>query len=362
MSDHNPIYHLKDSYFFEVPKVLWRQNWKSLEDVPAFLRAPFEHDPATMPSVEQFNAALDGKVLIPQPFGTLDSLYEKKSGFCISKYMLLELVVAGVLLLLFSRLAKRLQSGEPAKGGFANLFEAMILFVRDQIARPAIDSHDHDHDHDAHDDHAEHGGHGHDRHEHGGPMLAGAGGGAVEVHREVHEGDRFVPLLLTLFFFVLGCNLLGMVPWAGSPTASFSVTLALAGITLLTVVVAGMMKFGFIGFFVNQVPSMDLPLPLAILLKPMIFAIEILGLCIKHLILAVRLLANMVAGHLVLLGIMGLISAAASYSMGLWATVTGISVVSSTLFSVLELFVAFLQAYIFTFLSALFIGASVHQH
>jgi len=128
-------------------------------------------------------------------------------------------------------------------------------------------------------------------------------------------------------------------------------------------VVAGMKQFGPLGFFANQVPSMDLPLPLAILLKPMIFAIEMLGLFIKHLILAVRLLANMVAGHLVLLGIMGLISAAAvGPSAGLWATVTGISVVSSTLFSVLELFVAFLQAYIFTFLSALFIGASVHQH
>jgi F-type H+-transporting ATPase subunit a len=270
--------------------------------------------------------------------------------------MLLELLLAGILLLVFSRLAKRLKSGEPAKGAFANLFEAMILFVRDQIARPAIDSHDH---HDGHD----HGDHGHADHDgHAAPALAGAGGPAVTVHREVHDGDRFVPLLLTLFFFVLGCNLLGMVPWAGSPTASFSVTLALAGVTMLTVIVAGMLKFGFLGFFANQVPSMDLPLPLAILLKPMIFAIEMLGLCIKHLILAVRLLANMVAGHLVLLGIMGLISAAASYSMGMWATVTGISVVSCTLFSVLELFVAFLQAYIFTFLSALFIGAAVHQH
>jgi F-type H+-transporting ATPase subunit a len=129
-----------------------------------------------------------------------------------------------------------------------------------------------------------------------------------------------------------------------------------------TVVVAGMQKFGFLGFFGNQVPSMDLPLPIAIFLKPMIFLIEMLGLLIKHGILAVRLLANMVAGHLVLLGIMGMISAAATYSMGMWATVTGISVVSCTLFSVLELFVAFLQAYIFTFLSALFIGASVHQH
>ena len=150
-----------------------------------------------------------------------------------------------------------------------------------------------------------------------------------------------------------------MVPWAGSPTASFSVTLALAAVTFLTGLLSGMKQFGVIGFFLNQVPPIDMPtymLPLKIIISFGLFLIEILGLCIKHLILAVRLLANMVAGHLVLLGIMGLITAAASASTGTWATVTVISVLSATLFSVLELFVAFLQAYIFTFLSALFVG------
>jgi F-type H+-transporting ATPase subunit a len=332
MSEHNPIYHLKDCYFFEVPKAMWRHGWKTLDEVPQFLRAG--HPDVT--DVAAFNEAMDGKILIPQPFAELESLYAVKSGFGISKYMILEVVLAALLFFVFTRLAAKLRAGEPAKGWLANLLEAMILFVRDQIARPAIDSHDH------------HDGHGTPAHA---PALL-----------QKHDGDRFVPLLLTLFFFVLGCNLLGMVPWAGSPTAAFAVTLSLAGVTLLTVVVAGMRKFGFLGFFGNQVPSMDLPLPLAIILKPLIFLIEMAGLLIKHGILAVRLLANMVAGHLVLLGIMGLISAAATYSMGLWATVTGISVVSCTLFSVLELFVAFLQAYIFTFLSALFIGASVHQH
>jgi F-type H+-transporting ATPase subunit a len=345
MSDHNPIYHLKDAYFFEVPKAMWRQGWKTLDDVPSWLREA--HPEVT--DVAEFTKAMDGKILIPQPFATLQSLYAVKSGFGISKYMILEVVLAAILFWVFSRLAGKLRSGEPAMGALANLFEAMILFVRDQIARPAIDSHDH---HDHHD-----GGHGEHDHGHG-----HAAPGHAHALLAAHDGDRFVPLLLTLFFFVLGCNLLGMVPWAGSPTASFSVTLALAGVTLATVVVAGMRKFGFLGFFFNQVPSMDLPLPLALILKPMIFLIEMVGLAIKHLILAVRLLANMVAGHLVLLGIMGMISAAASYSMGMWATVTGISVVSCTLFSVLELFVAFLQAYIFTFLSALFIGAAVHQH
>ena len=349
MSDHNPIYHLKDSYFFEVPRALWRQGWKTLDDVPQFLR---DGSP-DVTDVEAFNEAMDGKILIPQPFATLDSLYAVQSGFGISKYMILEVVLAVILLAVFARVARSLRSGEPPHGWFANLFEAMILFVRDQIARPAIDSHDHSH---GHEDHGHHGHDSVDHHDARTPPVT-----AAVVH-EAHDGDRFAPLLLTLFFFVLGCNLLGMVPWAGSPTASFSVTLALAGVTMLTVVLAGMQKFGFLGFFKNQIPTMDLPLPLAILLKPMIFAIEMLGLCIKHLILAVRLLANMVAGHLVLLGIMGLITAAANYSLGMWATVTGISVVSCTLFSLLELFVAFLQAYIFTFLSALFIGASVHQH
>jgi len=339
MSDHNPIYHLKDAYFFEVPKPMWRQGYESYDDVPGFLKAPFEGEGREMPSLAEFNEAMDGKILIPQPFAELDSLYAVKNGFGISKFMILELVLAAILLVLFTRLARLLSSGDPPQGRFANFFEAFVMFIRDSIARPAIDSHD----------------------DHGGESGHGGGAAAAAVPL-AHEGDRFVPLLLTLFFFVLGCNLLGMVPWAGSPTASFSVTLALAAVTFGTVVVAGMMRFGVVGFFTNQVPSMDLPLPLAILLKPMIFAIEMLGLCIKHLILAVRLLANMVAGHLVLLGIMGLITAAASYSTGMWATVTGISVVSSTLFSVLELFVAFLQAYIFTFLSALFIGASVHQH
>jgi len=346
----NPIYHLKDCYFFEVPKALWRQGWQTMADVPQFLRdgAPEVTD------VAAFNEAMDGKILIPQPFAELESLYAVKSGFGISKYMILELLVAAGMFLIFTWVASRLRSGEAPRGRLLNLFDAMLLFIRDNIARPAIDDHGHGHDDEAghhdHHDHHDHDGHGHSH------------GHAVAHAAAVHSGDRFVPLLWTIFFFVLGCNLMGMVPWAGSPTASFSVTLALAAVTMATVFLAGMAKFGFLGFFGNQVPSMDLPLPLAILLKPMIFAIEMLGLCIKHLILAVRLLANMVAGHLVLLGIMGLITAAASYSMGMWATVTGISVVSCALFSLLELFVAFLQAYIFTFLSALFIGAAVHQH
>ncbi len=105
---------------------------------------------------------------------------------------------------------------------------------------------------------------------------------------------------------------------------------------------------------------MDLPPILAVLLKPMIFVIEILGLCIKHFILAMRLLANMMAGHLVLAVILAFIAASAA-SMA-WYAVTPASVLGAVALSLLELFVAFIQAYIFTFLSALFIGMAVHPH
>lgn len=265
--------------------------------------------------IEEYNSFLDGKILIPQPFGKLKNNYEPESGFCISKFMILELVVVAILVLLFSKLANYVKNGRPAKGKLWNMLESFLLFIRDEIARPAIGKHD---------------------------------------------ADRFVPLLWTIFMFILGCNLLGMIPWLGAPTGSFSVTLGMALVTFATVLVAGSIRFGIVGFWKNQVPSMGLPLPLAIFLVPMIFLIEVLSLFIKHAVLGIRLLANMVAGHLVLLAIMGMAVAAASSSS--WGVTASIAVIGSTLFSCLELFVAFLQAYVFTFLSALFIGSAVHHH
>jgi F-type H+-transporting ATPase subunit a len=105
---------------------------------------------------------------------------------------------------------------------------------------------------------------------------------------------------------------------------------------------------------------MELPGPLAIFLLPMIFAIEVLGLFIKHFVLAVRLFANVMAGHLVLTVILAFIVASAAHPA--WFGVMSASVTGAATLSLLELFVAFLQAYIFTFLSALFIGAAVHPH
>jgi hypothetical protein len=198
----NPIYHLKDCYFFEVPKAMWRQGWKTLDDVPAFLRTAHPE----VGDVREFNAAMDGKILIPQPFAQLESLYSVKSGFGISKYMILELIVAAALFLIFTWVAARLRSGGAPRGRMLNLFESMLVFVRDQIARPAIDD-PHAHDHAADDGHQGHGGHGH----------------AAAHALPAHEGDAYVPLLWTLFFLktypkqALGCSVVGASAGAVDP-------------------------------------------------------------------------------------------------------------------------------------------------
>jgi F-type H+-transporting ATPase subunit a len=168
--------------------------------------------------------------------------------------------------------------------------------------------------------------------------------------------------LWSLFFFVLGLNLMGIIPWVGAPTSAFACTSGLAAVTFVTGVVMGSKKFGVVGFWKNQVPSMDLPAAMALPIKALLFVIEVMGLLIKHGVLAVRLLANMFAGHIVLLGILALAFSWEGATSSMWWLAAPISVVSSTLFSLLELFVAFLQAYVFTFLSALFIGASIHHH
>jgi F-type H+-transporting ATPase subunit a len=387
---YTSFYELRDTRDFQSQ---WAAARKNAGDVKAYDADTSAPDWSSQ-KIQAYNNHLSGKILIPQPFGTLRNLYEKESGFAISKYLLIELFVGLILVLVFSWLAQKVRSGAAPRGYVWNLLEAFLVFIRDQIAKPVFSGHDHGHeehspiDAPGHaDDHAkpvlghevvvkdapalghereahEHGMHEHGTHDHAKHAHAS------HAHGHVDQVQRFTPLLWTIFFFVLGCNLMGMVPWAGAPTASFGVTFALAMVTFLTVMIAGMAQFGFLGFFLNQIPGMDLPWYMAIVIKPMLFVIELLGLVIKHMVLAIRLLANMVAGHLVILGVMGLAfgaEAALNFSAPdtpgwMWYVTATIAVVGAAAFNLLELFVAFLQAYVFTFLSALFIGASIHKH
>jgi F-type H+-transporting ATPase subunit a len=254
-------------------------------------------------------AGSHGHIAIPQPFAALPIEFK------LTKFMVIELLVAIFIFVFFVGLGRALKGGAIPRGRFRNMLEAMLLYFRDSVARPCI---------------------GH------------------------HDGDKFVPFLWTIFFFILGCNLFGMIPWMGSPTGSLSVTAALALVTFLVVIATGMTKMGPVGFWKAQVPHMDVPGPLKIFLIPMIFVIEVFGLVVKHGVLAVRLLANMMGGHVVLAVILAFIAASAQ-SLWWWGVMPA-SVLGATALSMLELFVAFLQAYIFTFLSALFIGMAVHPH
>lgn len=178
-----------------------------------------------------------------------------------------------------------------------------------------------------------------------------------------HDADRYVPFLWTTFLFILVCNLFGLVPFLGSPTASFSVTAALAVVTFFFIHGSAVAKMGLKHYFQSYIPHIDIPFGMGYFVVPLIAGIEFMGNFIKAFVLAVRLFANIFAGHVVLAFIMVFIVMAKHEIPVLFWTVTSSSVLGVAALSLLELFVAFLQAYVFTFLTALFLGSALHpQH
>ncbi|MCS7238010.1 MAG: F0F1 ATP synthase subunit A [Thermoguttaceae bacterium] len=280
--------HVKDDVAFHVPQIVWYwlpEAWRAGETHPG--RIP-------LPRIEMLGFS-----------------------FQLTKFMVLEVVAGLIMLLIFVPLAWRLRRIGPPRGRFWNALEILLLFIRDEIVRPAI-------------------------------------GGK--------EADRFLPFVWNLFFFVLICNLLGLVPWAGSPTGAFAVTVALATLTFATVVLTGISVHGLGGYWLALVPHMDVPLAIKVFLFPLILVLEVWGLFIRHAVLAVRLLANIFAGHFVLAVIVGFIAAAAPANLFLWGGVTVFSILGAVAVSLLELLVAFLQAYVFATLSSIFIGMAIHAH
>lgn len=163
-----------------------------------------------------------------------------------------------------------------------------------------------------------------------------------------HHGRAFTPYLLTVFFFILTCNFLGLLPGGVTVTGNINITATLAVMTLFMTQASGIKQYGLIGHCKNLVPP-GIPL----LLLPLMIVVEIMGVLAKPFALAVRLFANMTAGHVIILSLLGLI-----FSMSVW--MAPVSIAFSLFIFLLELLVAFLQAYIFTMLTSLFIGMSVH--
>jgi len=289
----------------------------------------------------------------------------------ISKFMVLEVIAALLVLAVYVPLAKRIQSGQPPRGAWDNFFEVLLTFVRDQVAKPNLGDKD---------------------------------------------ADKFVPFLWTLFLFVLFNNLLGMVPFMGSATANIYATGGLALVVFFAIHGSAIVKMARedpharghddhggdhahtdhahsdhghshaeghdhyhghavapagIGLYLLGAkrymstlwPQIDVPFPLGYIIQPLVFAIELVGLLVRNAVLAVRLFANMFAGHMVLATILIFIYMARNTHPALWSVITVSSVFGILALSLLEIFVAFLQAFIFTFLTSLFMGMALNpQH
>ena len=240
----------------------------------------------------------------------------------ITKFVVLELMVAAAILAIFIPMASRVRGGQPVKGRFWNMIEVILVFLRDNVIAAGIGSR--------------------------------------------KDAAPYVPYLWTLFFFVLFCNLAGLVPWLGSPTGAITITLVLALLTLVVVTGTGILRHGTMGFWTGMVPHVEGkvgPINLASVLGPVLFVLEVFSFFVKHCTLCIRLMANMFGGHLMMAVFVGFIALAAmSGSYAIWIPVTFLSVVVSVAISFLELLIAFLQAYIFTFLTSVYIGMAIHQH
>jgi len=229
--------------------------------------------------------------------------------FDITKHVINMWIAAGILLIVVG-LGVRKRALVP-KGGY-NLLESLVMFIRDEISVKNIG----------------------------------------------HHADLYTPYLCSAFFFILFMNICGLLPipaWRGFPgistaTGNLSVTVVLALFTFVITQIAGMRAQGVVGYWTHLVPG---GVPKA--LWPLMFVIEFFGLFTKPFALTVRLFANMVAGHIVIFFLIALTLFISVY-------VAPVSVAFALGIFLLELFVALVQAYVFTILSALFIGMTQHAH
>ncbi|MGE4620288.1 MAG: F0F1 ATP synthase subunit A [Planctomycetota bacterium] len=225
----------------------------------------------------------------------------------VTKHVVFLCLSAVICMIIFPMLAKKMAGGVP-EGRFVGLFEVILLYVRDEMVKPFLGD----------------------------------------------DSDRFLPLIWTFFFFVLFCNLLGLVPGAATATGNISVTAGLAVISLVTYHFVGIQRNGFL-------PYMKANLLVGpAYLWPLMIPIEIGGHIIKPCALAIRLFANMVGGHIMLAVILGFAGIISAENLLTGSVVTVVSVLSCVMLTFLEILVAFIQAYIFAFLTTVFLSLALH--
>ncbi|NTV08289.1 MAG: F0F1 ATP synthase subunit A [Chlorobium limicola] len=252
---------------------------------------------------------LDSNVFAFEPFGEVHLPKIVVGGFDISitKHVVMMWLSAAIVLLVFGAVGSGYRKMTPknAPKGIANAMEALVEFIRLDVAKSNI-----------------------------GPGY-----------------EKHLPYLLTVFFFILLCNVLGLVPYGATATGNVNVTLTLAVFTFFITQTAALKAHGIKGYLAHLTAGTHWSL--WIIMIP----IEIIGLFTKPFALTVRLFANMTAGHIVILSLIFI-----SFILKSYIVAVAVSVPFSIFIYLLEIFVAFLQAFIFTMLSALFIGlATAHE-
>lgn len=313
-------HHLKDSYDFglysytsdegeskhigfPLPVILWDNGLK------VFSSSKFHHGEAVAEAGGEFYKVHHSKIYkVDGPDGKIieddhhHATNEKPLDFSITKNVSLIFLVFAIMFFMFSRMAKSYKKNNGMPKGMGRFLEPIVLYVRDDIARPNIG----------------------------------------EKHYK-----RYMSYLLTVFFFVWIVNLFGLTPIGMNVTNNIAVTLCLALITYLITTFSGNKNYWKHIFWMPGVP-----VPMKIILAP----IELLGTIIKPFALMIRLYANITAGHVVLMSIIGMI-----FLFQNWLG-SGLSFLLAFVLAILELLVAALQAYIFTVLSALYFGMAVEEH
>ena len=226
----------------------------------------------------------------------------------LSRHLLMMGIASFILLAVFPFI---IRSRSAVLAPFRALIEIIVLFLRDEVVVPSLGS----------------------------------------------KGAAYVGYFATLFFFILLLNLIGLVPYGSTATGNLAVTGGLAITSFILINFAGIREQGLIGYFSHMVPK-----GVPFWLYPILFPIELIGLVTKAFALCIRLFANMIAGHMVILAFVSFIFIFGSFGLGIGLGVAPVSVGLVLFMLLLEIFTAFLQAYIFVFLTAIFTGMAMHPH
>jgi F-type H+-transporting ATPase subunit a len=245
-----------------------------------------------------------GQLKMEEKDGEHVVLNDSPLDFSITKNVLSMMIVSLIIFFVFYSVARAYKKRPGAPRGFQSLMEMLILFVKDEIVYPNLGK----------------------------------------------KTDKFLPYLLTVFFFILFNNLMGIIPLfpgGANVTGNIAVTMTLAMFTFLAINLNGNKHYWKHTLWMPGVP---------VFVKPILAIVELMGMIVKPVALTIRLFANITAGHIIIISLVSLIFIFESFTM------SPVSFIFVIFMNCLELLVAFLQAYIFTMLSSLFIGMAVEEH